>query len=118
MHHRYIEAAVYPGNADNLPRKRRHKVRDALGRGGGGGDGNRHLRHKKRNSLEKHGVSFASFRWGSKGVFGDSPRRLYNTDDVGRKYDLIGAKRKVGGSVRLQVECLRPPDSVVTTVSE
>ena len=122
---RYIEAAVYPGNADNLPRKRRHKVRDALGRAGlasptssgdeGNGGGGRRRRHRKRHS--RGGVGFASFRWGSKGTFGDAPRRVYNAEDVGRLQDLVGDKRKIGGAVKLQVECLRPLDSVVTTVS-
>lgn len=73
---------------------------------------------QRRASLQRHrAAGFSSFRWGSKGVFGDSPRREYKTDDVGRLTDLVGGKRKVGGAVRLKVECMRPLHSVVTTVS-
>lgn len=124
---------MYTGN--DFVRKRRRKLKKALGRskraaglmGGAGAhsdddsdgdsDGNDNDPQKRAN-VEQHRVGFSSFRWGSKGIFSDSPRREYRADDVGRLKDLVGGKRKVDGEVRLKVECLRPLDSVVTTVSK
>lgn len=110
---------MYTGS-DNSARRRRHKIKSALrsskqasGSTGGvlGGDND-----SDNDDANDDRVGF-SLRRGSKGIFGDSPRREYKTDDVGRLRDLVGAKRKVGGEVRLKVECVRPLDSVVTTVS-
>ena len=137
---RFIEAAVYTGT--DFIRKRRHKLKKALGRSkraagltGGAAHsdddsdsddnssnnsnnkGNDNAPQQRASPEQQHRVGFSSFRWGSKGIFSDSPRREYRTDDVGRLKDLVGGKRKVGGEVRLKVECLRPLDSVVTTVS-
>lgn len=130
----FIEAAVYTGKRNDVARKRGRKLKKALGRSrraaaaaglpggarsddGSDGDSDNHGNGGGDDSPHQTRVGFSSFRWGSKGVFSDSPRREYHTDDVGRLKDLVGGKRKVGGEVRLKVECVRPPDSVVTTVS-
>lgn len=62
---------------------------------------------------------FSSFRWSNRGKFGfDSRKRKYETDDVGRLRDLVSERRKGKREMRLKVECLRPPTSVTTTVSD
>lgn len=140
---RFVEAAVYTDHTPDSTRKLRRKAKSAARKGhsafsrasikaglsgmfsdddddssSNSSSNDSGDRKGKSGDHEKHHTLFSSFRWGAQGKFGDSPRREYKTDEVARLKDLVGGKRKVGGEVRLKVECLRPPDSVVTTVSE
>lgn len=114
----YTDHQQRGNRASRSIRKRKDKMKDALKTSSRRAPADDNDAGGRMGESEKHAVSFASFRWGSRGKFGDSPRREYRTEDVGRLKDLVGAKRKGGETVRLKVECLRPPDSVVTTVSE
>lgn len=144
--YRYIEAAVYMGKRKEKPafsshrkmvklavQNNCHAVKTFVSRSGSDRSDKSSTRDKipdgsspsaessdaeedeSGSSQDIDGI-FSSSRWGSWKKFGSF--RKYEADVVGRLSDLVAEGQGGKKSLSLQVECLRPFDSVVTTVSE
>lgn len=140
---RFVEVAVFTGEQKDLKfgalregkRKLKDKGRKAFSKLSSG----RHSDHNQKDAKAAEGddagslsssssssssddeggfsISPFSFRSDSS-KFRFDPKRKYELDDVGRLRDLVESKHRDQPEVRLQAECVRPPSSVATTVSQ